>query len=98
MFTRIFRGKRMPEFLLEIGCEEIPAEDLFVLADEMPSRIMEVFQSNRLLHSSVEAQVTPRRLVLRAELESSQKDLQELRMGPPKKVAIDPNGNPTAAG
>lgn len=88
----------MPELLLELGCEEIPAEDLFVLKEELHHRAVEIFEANRLIHSEVESQVTPRRLMLRAELGPLQKDLQEVRMGPPRKVAIDAGGKPTPAG
>jgi glycyl-tRNA synthetase beta chain len=88
----------MPELLLEVGCEEIPAEDLFVLQDEIPAKAKEAFQANRISCKYAEAQVTPRRLALKADLDAMQQDLQEVRMGPPRKVAFDAAGNPTPAG
>lgn len=88
----------MPELLFELGCEEIPAEDLFVLPDEMTRLATQAFESNRLSFSGVDVQVTPRRLFLFAEIESWQSDLREERLGPPKKVAIGADGNPSPAG
>jgi glycyl-tRNA synthetase beta chain len=88
----------MPEILLEIGCEEIPADDLFILQEELRNRAIELFETHRLSYDEVESQVTPRRLVLRAEVSAMQKDLEEVRMGPPKKVAMDASGKPTPAG
>lgn len=88
----------MPELLFELGCEEIPAEDLFVLPGELTTLASQAFQSNRLSFSGLEAQVTPRRLFLFADMESWQSDLREERLGPPKKVAIGADGNPTPAG
>ncbi len=77
---------KLPELLLELGCEEIPAEDLFVLQEEIRIKAMEAFELNRLTPSNVETQVTPRRLMLKAEMVSTQADLKEVRMGPPRKI------------
>jgi glycyl-tRNA synthetase beta chain len=88
----------MPELLFELGCEEIPAEDLFVLPEEMKQKTASLFDSNRLISSGLETESTPRRLVLRAEVEARQKDLRETRTGPPRKVAMDAEGQWTPAG
>src|SRR4029078_9056892 len=88
----------MPELLFELGCEEIPAEDLFVLPQELKRIATKSFEENRLDFSGLETETTPRRLVLRAEIEAMQKDLREEKTGPPKRVAIDTNGDPTPAG
>jgi glycyl-tRNA synthetase beta chain len=88
----------MSELLFELGCEEIPAEDLFVLPEELKRIATKTFEENRLVFSGLETEATPRRLVLRAEIEAMQKDLREEKTGPPKKVAIDSNGDPTPAG
>ena len=88
----------MPELLFELGCEEIPAEDLFVLPDELKQKAASLFDANRLVSSGLETESTPRRLVLRADVESRQKDLREAKMGPPRKVAIDTEGQWTPAG
>ncbi len=88
----------MPELLFEIGCEEIPAEDLMRLPDEFKELAQKAFESNRIQCSRVETYATPRRLTLVADLRSMQQDLREQRMGPAKKVAFDSAGNPTPAG
>ena len=88
----------MPELLFEIGCEEIPAHDLFALPDALKQLAGTEFEQQRLVYSGLEVEATPRRIVLRAEFEPQQKDLREQRMGPPKRVAIDANGHPTPAG
>ncbi|HSE42574.1 MAG TPA: glycine--tRNA ligase subunit beta [Acidobacteriota bacterium] len=87
----------MPELILEIGTEEIPADDL----EKIPSQLKELagksFEDNRLDCSKIETYATPRRITLFADVSSMQKDLREQRMGPAKKVAIDSAGNPTPA-
>lgn len=87
----------MPELLFELGCEEIPAEDLFVLPGTLKTLAEEAFAVSRIVVSSIETFATPRRLVLRAELSRKQKDIKEERLGPPAKIAWDPNGHPTLA-
>ncbi len=88
----------MPELLFELGCEEIPADDLFVLSGELVRIASAAFEQNRLVHSNLETQSTPRRLVLKADIEARQKDRREQKLGPPRKVALDASGNATPAG
>jgi glycyl-tRNA synthetase beta chain len=87
----------MVELLFELGCEEIPADDLFVLPEKIQIIASSLFQTNRLVFKDLETNATPRRLVLRAMIDPIQQDLRELKTGPPKKVAIDQNGEPTPA-
>ena len=88
----------MSELIFELGCEEIPAADLLVLPDAMKRIASDAFTSNRLIWNNMETEATPRRLLLRADVESQQQDLREQRMGPPRKVALDQAGQPTPAG
>lgn len=88
----------MPELLFELGCEEIPADDLFVLPEELKRLATEAFRENRLKVSALEVQATPRRLFLFAGMDSWQSDLSEEKMGPPKKVAFTADGKPAPAG
>jgi glycyl-tRNA synthetase beta chain len=88
----------MPELLFELGCEEIPAEDLEVLPSEFKKKAEEAFRQNRLVWSDIETHATPRRIVLHAILEAMQTDLREEKMGPPLKAALDAQGSPTNAG
>ena len=88
----------MPELLFEIGCEEIPAEDLIRLPGEFKQSAQKSFETNRIHCSDVKTFATPRRLTLVADLEAMQQDLKEQRTGPARKVAFDAAGNPTPAG
>ena len=88
----------MPELLFELGCEEIPADDLLILPGELKDRAAKQFIANRLECASPQVFATPRRLTLVAELETMQKDLREERLGPPRKVAYGTDGKLTQAG
>jgi glycyl-tRNA synthetase beta chain len=88
----------MAELLFELGCEEIPADDLQTLVPQLKQLSIEAFDAKRIPSSNVSTYATPRRLVLVADLPVEQKELREQKMGPPKKVAIDAKGKPTPAG
>lgn len=88
----------MPELLFELGCEEIPAEDLQNLVPQLKQVGTESFASKRIPCSKVETYGSPRRLVMVAELSPQQQELREQKLGPPKKIAIDVAGKPTPAG
>jgi glycyl-tRNA synthetase beta chain len=85
------------EFLLEIGCEEIPAPWLGDLTQQLARRFQELAEKERLEPSAIEAFSTPRRLVLRADVLSGQADREERVWGPSLKVARDPSGAWTSA-
>jgi len=91
----------MPDLLIEIGCEEIPARMIDAAREEFAKRVSDLLQRERLLsHSgnhSLTAFSTPRRLaVLARNVESRQTDVREQLVGPATKVAYK-DGNPTAA-
>ena len=79
----------MADFLLEIGCEEIPARMIDGASQELGRRIGELLSRERLAASAkVELFSTPRRLSLIASgVTASQPDLEEQQMGPSTKVA-----------
>jgi glycyl-tRNA synthetase beta chain len=85
------------EFLLEIGCEEIPAPWLPDLTQQLSRRFQELAEKERLEPSSVEAFSTPRRLVLHADVRTGQADREEKVWGPSLKVARDGSGAWTGA-
>lgn len=88
----------MPDFLLEIGCEEIPARMISDASQELEKRILDLLKNNRLQPTGevVKAE-TPRRLtVLARGLPMGQPDTQEQLTGPALKVAYK-DGQPTAA-
>jgi glycyl-tRNA synthetase beta chain len=88
----------MPDFLLEIGCEEIPARMIEAASRELGERVMTLLQRERLEPSGVSLNLdTPRRLaVLASGIPTSQPDLTEQVNGPSAQIAYK-DGQPTAA-
>jgi glycyl-tRNA synthetase beta chain len=87
----------MPDFLLEIGCEEIPARMIQDASQELQKRIEELLAKNSLPHQGIKRSETPRRLALIASgIPGTQRDVQEQLTGPATKVAYK-DGQPTPA-
>lgn len=85
------------EFLLEIGCEEIPAGWLPGVTRELRERFLELSEREHLLPSEPVACSTPRRLILKAEVAARQADREEPVWGPALKLARDAAGGWTKA-
>jgi glycyl-tRNA synthetase beta chain len=87
------------DFLLEIGCEEIPARMLPRAAEELQVILEKYFSAHSLLEGTrLEVFGAPRRLVAAAPaLLLRQPDSFRETLGPPKAVAFDPAGRPTRA-
>src|ERR1700749_2171917 len=84
----------MPELLLEIGLEEIPARMIAAAEAELARRVEAVLAKARLLSTDfvVTSYSTPRRLAVRVEgVVATQLDMQEQLTGPSWKAAF-PNG------
>jgi glycyl-tRNA synthetase beta chain len=79
----------MPDFLLEIGCEEIPARMIQQANQELQKRVHELLKNNRLEPAGeVTRAETPRRLsVIVSGIPATQPDTQEQITGPATKVA-----------
>ena len=89
----------MPDLILEIGTEEIPAGFLPPALADMKQRFEGFLKDTTLAASRVETLGTPRRLVLIArDVPSRQADREEEILGPPKSAAFAPDGTPTKAG
>lgn len=88
----------MPDFLLEIGTEEIPARMIAGAREELARRVTDLLRRERLAFSgAVESLDTPRRLaVLASGISASQPDVTEQITGPATSVAFK-NGQPTQA-
>src|ERR1700678_2074179 len=89
----------MPDFLLEIGTEEIPARMIDGAREELKRRVSDLLQRERLRNgdSNLESYSTPRRLaVLASAVAPAQPDVSEQVTGPSLKVAYK-DGKPTAA-
>jgi glycyl-tRNA synthetase beta chain len=88
----------MPDFLLEVGTEEIPARMIAAAQDELRRRVGELLQRERLAPSGQVSELdTPRRLaVLASGIPSAQPDVTEQLTGPSVNVAFK-DGQPTPA-
>lgn len=85
--------------LIELGTEELPPTALRSLRDAFASGIAEGLDTARLGHADILAYATPRRLaVLIRELAFRQEDREVTQKGPPLKIAMDDNGEPTKPG
>jgi glycyl-tRNA synthetase beta chain len=87
----------MPDFLLEIGCEEIPARMIGAASEELRERVVALLNRERLSGGDVTHFDTPRRLaVMAAGIAASQADVVEQVNGPSVAVAYK-DGQPTPA-
>ena len=88
----------MPDFLLEIGCEEIPARMIDSASQELKKRVADLLTRERLPAAGGLSRLdTPRRLaVLAADVPLSQADVAEQVTGPSVSVAFK-DGQPTPA-
>jgi glycyl-tRNA synthetase beta chain len=87
----------MPDFLLEIGCEEIPARMIDAASLELRERVHKLLDRERLPADALTCLDTPRRLaVLAANLPPAQPDIIEQVTGPSVSVAFK-DGQPTPA-
>ena len=87
----------MAEFLLEIGCEEIPASWLPGLADQIRDRFTEAAERAHLEPKSARGFQSPRRLLVVADVVSRGEDREEQVWGPTLAVAKDASGKWTKA-
>src|SRR5215831_6521577 len=88
----------MPDFLLEVGCEEIPARMIDGASRELRERLTNLLQRERLEPSgTVTSFDTPRRLAIMAGgIPAAQADVIEQVTGPSAQVAYK-DGQPTPA-
>ena len=87
----------MPELLLEVGFEEMPAPWLEELGGQLAAKFAEIAGREFLEPTGAQALWTPRRLVLRASVLGRQPDREEPVWGPSLKVAKDAGGKWTVA-
>jgi glycyl-tRNA synthetase beta chain len=91
----------MPDLLLEIGVEEIPARMIDDAREELRTRVADLLVRERLIESgnaSISAFSTPRRIaVIANSVAAAQSDVTEQMLGPSVKVAFkDGNVMPPA--
>src|SRR5271163_3896330 len=96
-------SKDRTDFILEIGCEEIPAGMIPKAATELKAILVTHFSSHALVdeptvEASFETFGAPRRLVAIVRgVRVKQEDVTREITGPPKSVAFDSVGEPTRA-
>lgn len=87
----------MPEFLLEVGTEELPADFVESAIKQWQARIPKVLEEQFLAPQAIEVYGTPRRLALLLQgLPAQQPDREEEVKGPPASAAFK-DGKPTPA-
>jgi glycyl-tRNA synthetase len=89
-------------FLLEIGVEELPANDVDTAYEQLTQRIPALLKELYLEHGDIRVFTTPRRLVVSIDsLSPNQPDREDLVKGPPADKAFDKDeiiSRPTPAG
>ncbi len=90
----------MPELLLEVGCEELPATFVHKAFTDLHDFVLAALREADLLEANHTSQTmgTPRRLIVSVGgLKARQEDQSKELKGPSLKAAFDDQGNPTPA-
>ncbi|NPV82198.1 MAG: glycine--tRNA ligase subunit beta [Candidatus Aminicenantes bacterium] len=85
------------EFLLEIMTEELPSSHVRSALAQLQDSFRQELQAARIGVNSLRTLGTCRRLVVVADLEAGQPDEEEVVTGPPRQVAVQPDGSYTQA-
>lgn len=88
----------MPEFLLEVGCEELPASFVEKAYSDLAGALAKELEALGLKNSEPVAMGTPRRLIVSfPDLKPRQEDSTKEQRGPSLSAAYGTDGNPTPA-
>ena len=86
------------DFLLEIGCEEMPSAPLMKAQDQLGKLIEKGLGEAGLAHGKVRTLSTPRRLAVIVDgCATATEEIHETMRGPKAAIAFDADGNPTRA-
>jgi glycyl-tRNA synthetase len=86
------------DLVLEIGCEELPVDDVVAGIEQLRVAAPKLLDDARLAFGAVRVTGTPRRLVVYVErLAGRQADEELVFRGPPASRAFDAAGQPTPA-
>ena len=84
--------------LLELGVEELPADDVARARDQFGALLTDVLAAARIEHGAVQLFATPRRVAaLVHDVAPTTRAFDEFVKGPAAKAALDAAGNPTQA-
>ncbi len=82
------------DYLFEIGTEEMPAHVVAKSVKQLADRTGKFLKDNGLSFKNIKTFSTPRRLtILVQELAEKQADIDEIKKGPSKEIALDKDGN-----
>mmetsp|Transcript_20995 Transcript_20995/g.46001 ORF Transcript_20995/g.46001 Transcript_20995/m.46001 type:complete len:1090 (-) Transcript_20995:488-3757(-) len=85
-------------FVLEIGSEELPPDDVASGIEQLKQRVPALLQKLRLAHTAVHVEGTPRRLAVVVEGLAPRQTAEESKVrGPPASAAFGKDGSPTKA-
>jgi glycyl-tRNA synthetase beta chain len=88
----------MPEFLLEVGCEELPASFVEKAYRDLAEALGKELEGLGVKNSEPVCMGTPRRLIVSfADLHDRQADSTKEQRGPSLSAAFDATGEPTGA-
>jgi glycyl-tRNA synthetase len=91
-------GTRNSELLLELGVEELPADNVTSARDQLGTLLVEALAAARIEHGGVQLFATPRRVTaLVAAVAPTTRAFDEWVKGPGAKASFDAAGNPTQA-
>lgn len=86
------------DYLFEIGTEEMPAHVVSSSVKQLADKTKKFLKDNGFAFKDIKTFSTPRRLTILVEdLAEKQEDIDEIKKGPAKKIAIDKDGNWTKA-
>lgn len=86
----------MPELLLEIYTEEMPAAHIKAGLAQLEEGLKKELTAHKIEWENLKTWGSNRRLIVVGNLASHQQDREEVIIGPPRKVAFDRDGNPTS--
>ena len=86
------------DFLLEIGCENIPSGYIEGALSQLENLFSRFLAEERIPHESLMVTGTPNRLIVYIEgLAAKQESVEERIIGPPANIALTPDGGYTKA-
>jgi glycyl-tRNA synthetase beta chain len=86
------------DFLLEIGCEEMPSAPLMKAQEQLGKLVEKGLEDAGLSHGSIRTLSTPRRLAVTvSDCATATEEIHESMRGPKTSIAFDADGNPTRA-
>ncbi len=89
----------MPFYLLEIGCEEVPAAFVPLTSEYIEKEMRVQADALGLPYTKIVCGGTPRRSYLYIDgLPAKQQDREEIVQGPPAKIAFNPDGTVSEVG